>query len=77
MKIGKIPVVSIILLVVCLTRFIAKHVFSLNIPVFDSPFNGGLLVGVVIMDLVYRAKTWALAWKNNQREAASTYINLN
>jgi hypothetical protein len=77
MKIGKIPVVSIILMAVCLIRSVARHVFSLNIPVFDSPFNEGLLVGVVIMDLIYRAKTWALAWKNNQQEATSTYSNLN
>ncbi|MDN5283901.1 MAG: hypothetical protein JWR38_175 [Mucilaginibacter sp.] len=77
MKIGKIPVVSIILMAVCLIRFVARHVFAINIPVFDSPFNEGLLVGVVIMDLVYRAKIWSLALKNNQQQATSTFSNLN
>jgi hypothetical protein len=72
MKIGKIPVVAIVVMVIYLSRFVAKHIFHMNVPGFDSPFNAGLLIGVVTMDLIYRVQTWVLAWKNNKKEVLST-----
>jgi len=67
MKVGKIPVASIVLLVICLTCFILQRIYPGQYK-FDSPFFGGAFFGAALVYLLYYMNIWITAYTNNKKE---------
>ena len=67
MKVGKIPVASIVLLVICLTCFILQRIYPGQYK-FDSPFIEGAFFGAGVVYLLYYINIWITAYTNNKKE---------
>ena len=67
MKIGKVPLISIALLLICITGFAVREFDPSQFTAF-SPYMDGALIGVLIVFLLYYANVWAAAWRNNKNE---------
>ncbi len=68
MKIGRIPLASIVLLVISLISFISKYFFSITY-LSLRPYFDGALVGAMLVYGLYYAKIFITAWINNRKEA--------
>jgi len=67
MKVGKIPVASIIVLVLALTSFILQRIYPGQY-YFDSPFFEGAFFGAALVYLLYYMNIWITAYTNNKKE---------
>jgi len=68
MKVGKIPVASIILLVLALSSFILQRVYPGQYNI-NSPFFEGAFFGAALVYLLYYLNIWITAYTNNRKEA--------
>jgi len=68
MKIGRIPLASIVLLVISLISFISKYFFS-TAYLSLRPYFDGALVGAMLVFGLYYANVFITAWINNRKEA--------
>lgn len=66
MKVGKIPVASIILLVLVLTSLVLNHIYP-NQYAFDSPFMQGAFFGALLVYLLYYVNIWVGVYTNNRK----------
>jgi hypothetical protein len=71
MKIGKIPIASIILIVYSLFNFVSKHYFPTSYNAI-SPYIDGGMVGAMLVFGLYYADIYITAWMNNRRETISS-----
>lgn len=68
MKIGRIPLASIVLLVISLISFASKYFFP-SAYVSLRPYFDGALVGAMLVFGLYYANVFISAWINNRKEA--------
>ena len=68
MKVGKLPVASIILIVLALTSFILQRIYPGEYK-FDSPFIRGAFFGAILVYFLYYVNIWVTAYSNNKKEA--------
>jgi tryptophan-rich sensory protein len=68
MKIGRIPLASIVLLVISLIIFVSKYYFT---SAYQSlkPYFDWALVGAMLVFGLYYANIFITAWMNNRKEA--------
>ncbi len=71
MKVGKIPVASIVLIVYSLFNFVSKHYFAASYHAI-SPYIDGGMVGAMLVFGLYYTNIYITAWINNRREIASS-----
>jgi hypothetical protein len=57
MKVGKVPVATIVLLVLVLTSLLLNHFYSGEYG-FDSPFIQGGFFGAILVYLLYYINIW-------------------
>lgn len=69
MKIGKVPVASIVLLVLVATSLILNHIYPHQYG-FDSPFMQGAAFAVIVFYILYYLNIFITAWSNNRKEKA-------
>jgi len=67
MKVGKIPVASIVVLVIALTSFIMQHIYPGQYN-FDSPFFEGAFFGAALVYVLYYLNIWITAYTNSRKE---------
>jgi ABC-type antimicrobial peptide transport system permease subunit len=70
MKVGRIPLVSIVLLVISLISFTSKYFFP-SAHLSLKPYFDGALVGAMLVLGLYYANIYVTAWMNNRKEARS------
>ncbi|WP_157682116.1 hypothetical protein [Mucilaginibacter mallensis] len=68
MKVGKLPVASIILVVIMLTSLLLKFFYPAQAMV-NSAFINGAFVGSLFVLGLYYVNIYYTAWTNNRREA--------
>ena len=68
MKVGKIPVASIVLMILALTSFILQRIHPGQYK-FDSPFIEGAFLGAILVYLVHYINIWLTAYVNYKKEA--------
>lgn len=67
MKIGRIPLASIVLLVISLVSFASKYFFS-SAYLSLRPYFDGALIGAMLVFGLYYANVFITAWINNRKE---------
>jgi hypothetical protein len=67
MKIGSIPVASVVLIAYGLMSFITKHYYPSNYAHLAPYFDGALIGGMCVV-LFYYVNIYVSAWLNNRRE---------
>ncbi len=70
MKVGKIPVASIILLIFSVLVFLTKRLYPAKFPIL-SPWLDAALMAALVVYLLYHVNTWIKAWIRNKREEVS------
>jgi len=65
MKVGKLPVASIILIVLALTSFILQRIYPGEYK-FDSPFIRGAFFGAILVYFLYYLNIWITAATNKK-----------
>lgn len=70
MKVGSIPVASIVLLVFSLATFIAKFFYPFSYHTF-TPYLDGALIGALFVLGLYYANIYLTAWIKNKKEASA------
>lgn len=70
MKIGRIPLASVVLLVISLISFISKYFFA-SAYLSMKPYFDGALVGAMLVFGLYYVNIYVGAWLNNRKEARS------
>jgi hypothetical protein len=68
MKVGKIPVASIVLLIIAVICFIMQRIYPGQYK-FDSPFFEGAFFGAGLVYILYYLNTWITAYTNSRKEA--------
>ncbi|ASU34621.1 hypothetical protein [Mucilaginibacter xinganensis] len=69
MKIGRIPLASVVLLVISVINFVSKYFFS-SAYLSLKPYFDGALVGAMLVFGLYYANIYVSAWLNNRKEAS-------
>ncbi len=70
MKVGKIPVASIILLVFSLSGYLAKRFYPTKFPIL-SPWLDAAIMAALVVYLLYYVNIWIKAWIRNKTEELS------
>lgn len=68
MKVGKLPVASIILVVITLTSLLLKLFYPAQV-VVNSAFINGAFAGSLFVLGLYYVNIYYTAWTNNRKEA--------
>jgi hypothetical protein len=68
MKVGKIPVASIIVGVLILASLVLNHFYPGQYG-FESQFIRGAFLGAILVYLLYYVNIWVGAYTNNRKEA--------
>ena len=68
MKVGKLPVASIILVVITLTSLLLKYFYPAQVAVNSAFINGAFAGSLFVLGLHY-ANIYYIAWSNNRKEA--------
>jgi len=67
MKVGRIPVASIVLLVISVISFITKRFFPSSYLMLH-PYFDGALIGAMLVVVLYYANIHVSAWINNRKQ---------
>ena len=70
MKVGKVPVASIILGVIILTSLVLNNIYPSQYG-FESPFIRGAFFGAILVYFLYYLNIWVSARANNRKEEAA------
>jgi hypothetical protein len=74
MKVGKIPVTSIILVVITLTALVLNKVYP-GLYTFESPFIVGMFAGSFLVLFLYHLNLWIAPFLNNRKDLAKNENN--
>jgi len=68
MKVGKVPVASLIVVILVLASLILNHFYPGQYG-FESQFIRGAFLGAILVYLLYYVNIWVSAYTNNRKEA--------
>ena len=71
MKVGQVPLASIVLVIYALISFVCKHFFPADYNLL-APYIDGGIVGAMLVFGLYYFNIFFTAWKNNRSETLSS-----
>ena len=67
MKVGKIPVASIVLLVIAIISYVMRHYYPAEY-ITNSSFIDGAFFGAALVYLLYYINIWITAYANSKKQ---------
>lgn len=68
MKVGKVPVASIVLLIIAIISYVMRHFYPATYST-NSSFIDGAFFGAALVYLLYYINVYYTAWNNNRKAA--------